>query len=1008
MNNKMMKKVFAFFMIAALIITNGTLTTFAAQNIKVEGVYTNFQKASLATGETKQITTYTQPEKATNQKMKFTSSNTDVATVSKQGLITAVAPGKATITVTATDGSSQKEQVKVTVLDNLTITKKNVDSDNEVIVMDKTYGHVTIDKSVGSAVVYFSGVTIKGDLIMKNGNYSLHLYDTTAKKILIDEAKTEAGKVASLSQYDSNTSRPTLYLTDHTDIPVIEAKISAIIKQADDALIHSISFIQEYDNKLEIYLEGYTGALDLNTSSTQDFVFVTKECNISQVTVVDTNNAGLLEFIDDGNSVLGTVSVTGPAKVNLNVKTTEIILDQNTKDAKLDIKGNVNSITNFGIGTVLNIDGKVDKVVSTGSNAMITINTGATVDNAQIAGEKSTIAGNGSLTNVTIEANGCSVETVNTTVTVGNNVSGAFVQGAFLVAGTKIKTIAKPVVIPPSTGGGSTGGSTIPAIPTTAIPTVAVVTPTTAPVEPTTSAAITPTTAPATTPTETPVSTPTIAPVASQILATGFEDGSLGGLKGTLGTGLAIVNGGYNNTKALQVTVSSSGWGNPGLDLKNYAGKTVTIIAYMKHSETSGQKLSVTLQLTSGANTTYPQTSLDASGGWTKFVFETTIPADATAANLYFEKSYQQTVSTFLIDNVLIYNGTAVQAQAAYNTIYPAPTIASLKDAFSNYFSVGVAVGDAVKNSATHTALVKEQFNSITAENTMKPDALLNQSASMAASDGMPVINFNKLDNFLSYAKANSLPVRGHTLVWHSQTPTWFFRVGYSNSGAYVTKAVMLQRMESYIKQVLQHCQTSYPNLVYAWDVVNEVVVNNNSGTSISGLRTDSNDWYTVFGDFSYVDSAFQYARTYAASGVKLYYNDYNCYDKPDRILSLLAPIKAAGNIDGIGMQSHLSATYPPVSKIGTTIDKFAAAGYDIQITELDITMASSSEKALQETKYLELFDLLISKANYISNVTFWGLTDDLSWRASGYPLLFNADLTPKTTFDKVMQALTN
>ena len=157
MNKRLFKKALAAVLTVALLLSGNSVTpnsVSAAENVNVEGVYTNFQKATMIIGATKQITAYVEPENATNQGMSYHSSNDKVAKVSSTGLVTAIAAGKATITVRALDDSEQEEYVKITVLNDLKLTKSSVDADNEIIVLDKTFGNVTIDASVGDANIY--------------------------------------------------------------------------------------------------------------------------------------------------------------------------------------------------------------------------------------------------------------------------------------------------------------------------------------------------------------------------------------------------------------------------------------------------------------------------------------------------------------------------------------------------------------------------------------------------------------------------------------------------------------------------------------------------------------------------------------------------------------------------------------------------------------------------------------------------------------------------------------
>ena len=128
----------------------------------------------------------------------------------------------------------------------------------------------------------------------------------------------------------------------------------------------------------------------------------------------------------------------------------------------------------------------------------------------------------------------------------------------------------------------------------------------------------------------------------------------------------------------------------------------------------------------------------------------------------------------------------------------------SLKEAFKDDFSVGVAINTWQLQDQSAMELIQKHFNSITMENEMKPENVLDWQGSETSSDGMPVINTENLDKVLSLAQEKGLPLRGHTLIWHNQTPTWFFCKDYDESKNYVDKKTMLRRMESYIKQVLE------------------------------------------------------------------------------------------------------------------------------------------------------------------------------------------------------------
>jgi GH35 family endo-1,4-beta-xylanase len=149
-----------------------------------------------------------------------------------------------------------------------------------------------------------------------------------------------------------------------------------------------------------------------------------------------------------------------------------------------------------------------------------------------------------------------------------------------------------------------------------------------------------------------------------------------------------------------------------------------------------------------------------------------------------------------------------------------------LKDIYSDYFSLGVAVS---KNhlDGKEKALLLKHFSSLTAENAMKPESLIKK-------DG--TYNWNFADKIMNFAKENKLLLRGHTLVWHNQTPSWFFM---DDKGNFVDSTTMYKRMEKYMTEVMTHFKGS----VYCWDVVNEAI----SDKKDEMWRTNSG-WYETCG----------------------------------------------------------------------------------------------------------------------------------------------------------------
>ncbi|MBR6044752.1 MAG: endo-1,4-beta-xylanase [Ruminococcus sp.] len=329
-----------------------------------------------------------------------------------------------------------------------------------------------------------------------------------------------------------------------------------------------------------------------------------------------------------------------------------------------------------------------------------------------------------------------------------------------------------------------------------------------------------------------------------------------------------------------------------------------------------------------------------------------------------------------------------------------------LKELYKDDFKFGCAISTTIQNTPEYSELVCEQFNSYTAENAMKPEATLDQKEALSDPDKynehVP-LNFSNMKTCLDYAQEHGFAVRGHTLVWHSQTPEWFFCVGFQKKNGTVDRDTMLKRMENYIKDVLEWTNENYPGLIYAWDVVNEAI------SDSKGMRKESK-WYEVVGE-DFVQKAFEYARKYAAADVKLFYNDYNAYQSRKRkdIIEMLQPIVDAGNIDGMGLQSHVGLYLNPIEFKTAIKDYYKKLGLEIHITELDLGKDKSEDwETKQEELYKKLFTAfkeLKADGVPLTSVTVWGLTDGMSWRKGENALLFNDDLSRKPAFDGIVAA---
>ncbi len=336
----------------------------------------------------------------------------------------------------------------------------------------------------------------------------------------------------------------------------------------------------------------------------------------------------------------------------------------------------------------------------------------------------------------------------------------------------------------------------------------------------------------------------------------------------------------------------------------------------------------------------------------------------------------------------------------------------NLKTAFQDRFKMGVAISRNNLETEANRKLLLSQFNSFTVENDMKPMFFLDPASredpekyNLAAK-----LDFQFAIPFLEFAKQNNIPMRGHTLVWHGQTSEWFFHENYDEFAPLVDRETMLARMENYIKGVLTFVQETYPGVVYCWDVVNEAIDNGDFRESL---------WTKTIGT-DFVEKAFTFARKYAAPEVKLFYNDYNCYEEWKRdliVAKILKPLIEKGLVDGMGMQSHWVMDFPGIDLYKEALYMYGALGIEVQLTELDIHNADPSEESMQALadRYEELFRMLVEakdsgKAN-ITCVTVWNLRDTDSWltgfrRETSYPLFFDKDSQPKKAYYSVLKTV--
>ena len=312
----------------------------------------------------------------------------------------------------------------------------------------------------------------------------------------------------------------------------------------------------------------------------------------------------------------------------------------------------------------------------------------------------------------------------------------------------------------------------------------------------------------------------------------------------------------------------------------------------------------------------------------------------------------------------------AAGATLLSTTAQAATTLGAQAAASGRYF--GTAVPASKLGDGTYVSILDREFNMITPENEMKWDTTEPSRGNF---------NFGPADQIVSHAQAHGQRMRGHTLVWHSQLPSWVSSITDANT--------LRSVMDNHITQEMTH----YKGKIYAWDVVNEAFADGST-------QHRSSVFQNVLGN-GFIEEAFRTARG-VDPAAKLCYNDYNIEDwnaaKTQGVYSMVKDFKSRGvPIDCVGFQSHFGSGGPP-SNFQTTLSNFAALGVDVQLTELDIAQAGTTQYSNTVKDCMNV--------SRCAGITTWGIRDSDSWRSGDNPLLFDASGNKKPAYDAVLSAL--
>ena len=333
-----------------------------------------------------------------------------------------------------------------------------------------------------------------------------------------------------------------------------------------------------------------------------------------------------------------------------------------------------------------------------------------------------------------------------------------------------------------------------------------------------------------------------------------------------------------------------------------------------------------------------------------------------------------------------------------------------LADAYKGHFLIGTALNadQVMGKDPKAMAIVKQNFNSIVAENLFKWQFIHPKPDTFA---------FGEQDQFVKFGEENNMYIVGHVLVWHSQTPWWVFQ---DENGEPASKELLLKRMENHIKTVVGR----YKGQIDGWDVVNEAL-------EADGSYRKS-PWFNIIGE-EYIEKAFQFAHE-ADPAAELYYNDFDMWktSKATGVERIVNNLKAKGiRIDGLGIQAHWGMDYPEMDQLDANLQTYRDLGMKVMFTELDLNLLPVAwdqvgadismnydlkaeldpySKALPDSmmmyttlRYVEWFKEFLKYDDIVTRVTFWGIDDGHSWLnnwpvhgRTAYPLLFDRNYEPK------------
>jgi endo-1,4-beta-xylanase len=328
---------------------------------------------------------------------------------------------------------------------------------------------------------------------------------------------------------------------------------------------------------------------------------------------------------------------------------------------------------------------------------------------------------------------------------------------------------------------------------------------------------------------------------------------------------------------------------------------------------------------------------------------------------------------------------------------------------------IGLRIGTAIipfdLDTAAYAQIAGDQFSTVTPGNEMKWQVV---------EPTRGVYDWSGGDRLVDFAAQHDQLVRGHTLVWHNQLPTWL------TSGV-ADGTISDNELRDLLHKHITDEVTHFRGKIWQWDVANEFFANAWDPHPLPDGVNGDDFWVQHLGEGVLAD-AFRWAHQ-ADPRALLFYNDFNIAGedgtnaKADAVYAWAKKMQAQGvPIDGIGDQGHLDTQYGfSGTQMTSDLERYAQLGLKVAITEADVRTFVDNATDQVPTDHLAVFaqpyefsQMLLACLAVRSCISFtvWGFGDADSWvpgffTGEGYATIYDVNLQPKPAYTNLQQDLT-